>query len=277
MNTRHRRKFLPILLLALLAITGPPLLGQEQKTSSAAVPEKSKFHLFLLAGQSNMAGRGKVTEADRKPIKRVFMLDKEGQWRPAVDPMHFDKPAAGVGIGRTFAAEMLKDLPPDVSIGLIPAAAGGSAIDSWTPGGYHAQTKSHPWDDAVRRTKIAMQSGSLKGILWHQGESDSNDRLSSTYEAKLHDLIKRFRDKFQSPGVPFVAGQLGQFPEKPADENRQRVMSIIKTLPDKVPFTAFADSVGLGHNGDQVHFNADAYREFGKRYADALKKMSAAK
>ena len=57
---------------------------------------KDKFHLFLLFGQSNMAGRGVVEPEDTKPHPRVLMLSKDGKWVPAVDPMHFDKPSAGV-------------------------------------------------------------------------------------------------------------------------------------------------------------------------------------
>lgn len=67
------------------------------------LPAKENFHLFLLVSQSNMAGRGEVTADDQRPDPRVLMLDKEGRWVPAVDPMHFDKPAVvGVGLGRTF-------------------------------------------------------------------------------------------------------------------------------------------------------------------------------
>jgi len=274
MNRQTIRRIVAVFVVASASIFSGLSLARADEGAAPVLPEKSKFHLYLLAGQSNMAGRGKVAEADRKPMPRVFMLNKQGQWVPAVDPMHFDKPAAGVGLGRTFAAEMLKSLPPDVSIGLIPAAAGGSAIDSWTPGGYHDQTKSHPWDDAVKRTRIALQSGTLKGILWHQGESDGNAKLSGTYETKLHDLIARFRKEFQSPSLPVVVGQLGQFADNPPpDENRRRVMNVIQATPEKVPHTSFVNSDGLGHNGDKVHFNAEAYRELGRRYAEALKRL----
>ena len=62
------------------------------------MPEREKFHLFLLVGQSNMAGRGAVTEEDRNPDPRVLMLTRDRAWIPAADPLHFDKPKiAGVG------------------------------------------------------------------------------------------------------------------------------------------------------------------------------------
>ena len=107
-------------------------------------PDRADFHLFLLVGQSNMAGRGKVEQQDREPHPRILMLNKERTWVPAVDPLHFDKPnIVGVGLGRTFALDYA-DQHPEATIGLIPCAVGGSPISAWEPGGYHEQTKTHP-------------------------------------------------------------------------------------------------------------------------------------
>ncbi|MEQ1853042.1 MAG: sialate O-acetylesterase, partial [Chthoniobacteraceae bacterium] len=75
------------------------LSGGAAAQDTAKLPPKERFHLFLLVGQSNMAGRGVVTEEDRKPHPRVLMLNKADAWVPAIDPLHFDKSAAGVGIG----------------------------------------------------------------------------------------------------------------------------------------------------------------------------------
>jgi len=66
-----------------------------------------------------------------------------------------DKTAAGVGIGRSFA-KIIAEANPDVTIGLIPAAVGGSPIDAWKPGFYYQPTQSHPWDDAMRRVHHAF-------------------------------------------------------------------------------------------------------------------------
>lgn len=238
------------------------------------LPAKENFHLFLLVGQSNMAGRGVITPADREALPRVLMLNQAGEWVPAVDPLHFDKPAAGVGLGRTFGREIAA-ARPGVTIGLIPCAAGGSPIDTWRPGGYWEQTKSHPWDDAVRRAKLALRAGTLKGILWHQGESDANERLAGAYEAKLHDLIARFRAELGAPAVPFLAGQLGRFADAPWNEFRVRVDRAHRDLPAKVARTAFVDSGGLQHKGDKVHFDADSYRELGRRYAREFLRLEA--
>lgn len=55
------------------------------------------MRLFLLIGQSNMAGRGKMEPQDEVTNPRIYMLTKDGKWVLAKDPVHFDKPVAGVG------------------------------------------------------------------------------------------------------------------------------------------------------------------------------------
>lgn len=263
-----------IIVAGLLSAIGLTTLLPAQNVEAPALPSRENFHLFLLVGQSNMAGRGEVTEADRKPHPRVLMLTKEGRWAPAVDPLHFDKPKViGVGLGRSFAS-VVAEANPDVTIGLIPCAVGGSPIDAWQPGAFYKPTSSHPWDDAIRRARRAMDDGTLKGILWHQGESDSRPERAADYEAKLHDLVNRFRTELDAPDVPFLVGQMGQFAERPWDESKQQVDAAHRRLPEKVPHTAFVSSDGLKHKGDEVHFDADSYREFGRRYAQAYLKLN---
>src|SRR5437868_6426054 len=126
--------------------------------ADSPLPAKDKFHLFLLVGQSNMAGRGVVEEQDKVVNPRVLMLNKEGQWVPAVDPLHFDKPTVGVGLGKTFG-QIIAEANPGVTIGLIPCAVGGSPIDAWKPGVFYPPTKSYPWDDMVKRVELALPKG----------------------------------------------------------------------------------------------------------------------
>lgn len=257
------------LFAGLLAFWSAIAFGQ-----TPALPSQENFHLFLLVGQSNMAGRGVVAPQDQTPQPRVLTLNAAGEWVPAVDPIHFDKPAAaGVGLGRTFGIEIAK-AKPAVTVGLIPCAVGGSPISAWQPGVFYQPTKSHPWDDALRRARIALRSGTLKGILWHQGESDSTAELAPGYEAKLHDVIARLRAELQAPGVPFIAGQLGRFEDNPWSQFKSQVDAVHRALPRKVPHTAFVSSEGLRHKGDKVHFDADSYRALGRRYADAYLKLT---
>lgn len=235
--------------------------------------EKIDFQVFLLAGQSNMAGRGLVTEADREVHPRVLMLTKDGTWQYAVDPVHYDKKRAGAGLGRSFALELVKR-NPDITIGLVPAACGGSPISTWTPGGYHAPTDSHPYDDAIERTRRAMDDGKLAGILWHQGESDSRPERAQLYKERLIELIARFRTDLDAPDVPFVIGQLGQFEAKPWTEARQQVNQAQIEVAREVPYSAFVSSEGLSSMSDNTHFNTESLHEFGRRYAESYLEIS---
>lgn len=91
-----------------------------------SLPAKEKLHLYLLIGQSNMAGRGVVEAKDRVAHPRALKFTKENTWAPATDPLHFDKPTiAGVGLGSSFARAMA-EASPDATIGLIPCAVGGT-------------------------------------------------------------------------------------------------------------------------------------------------------
>lgn len=228
-------------------------------------PADPDFHLYLLIGQSNMAGRG-VPDAESKSIHpQIFMLDSLNQWVPATDPLHFDKPIAGVGPGIAFAKEMLGDNKA-VKIGLIPCAWGGSPISAWQPGAGYINN-SHPYDDAVARTKTAMQKGVLKGILWHQGESDNDSLHAAVYIDKLEELINRLRKEFKKPELPFVAGELGYFIKTGF------INQIIHQLPLRVFHTAVVNAKALTHKGDELHFNTASAREMGRRYADAIKKL----
>jgi len=240
--------------------------------AKATLPAKDKFHLFLLVGQSNMAGRGKVEEQDKQPHPRVLALNKAGEWVAAVDPIHFDKSSAGVGLGKSFGIQ-IAEANPDITVGLIPCAVGGSPIDSWQPGKFYKPASAHPWDDFQKRAKPALEKGTLKAILWHQGESDSNEKLAGTYEKKLHNLVKAFRAELATD-APFIVGQLGQFDDVPLTEHREQVDQAHQNLPKHLPRTAYVSAVGFKHKGDKVHFDSASLREFGKRYAEAYLKLA---
>ncbi len=265
----------PLRRATLLGIFTAVALAIPTPTQAAELPtDRSDFHLFLLAGQSNMAGRGKVSARDKTPHPRIFMLNDKEEWVPALAPLHFDKPKnVGVGPGRAFALDLVSKDPKQVT-GLIPCAVGGSPIRTWEPGGFWEQTKSHPYDDTLRRMRVALQSGVLKGILWHQGESDSKPDLTGVYQERLRTLVDRFRNEFQTPQVPFLVGQLGQFPDRPWSPARIAIDEIHQSVATWLPHSHFVSSEGLGHKGDGVHFSAVAYRELGRRYAQAYRQLT---
>jgi len=230
------------------------------------------FHLYLLAGQSNMAGRGKVQELDMQVHPEVYVLNQDNEWELAKDPLHFDKPGiVGVGPGLAFGKAMA-GYKKQVRIGLIPCAAGGSPISSWTKGGYHNQTKSRPYDDALIRVKATMQSGVLKGIIWHQGESDSKPEKIQVYQAKLEKLIADFRRDSGDEKLPFVVAKLGDFYVE-RNPNAESINKILENIPVIVENTACVDVTGLTHKGDILHFDTRSSRELGRRYAELMIKL----
>ena len=150
-----------------------------------------------------------------------------------------------------------------------PGACGGSPIAVWQPGAFFQQTKSHPYDDAVARTRAALAGGgTLKAILWHQGESDCSPRNAAVYEEKLRELITRFRTEFGNPELPFIIGQLGEFPGKEWSESHRTVDAAHRHLAATMPNVYFVSSEGLSDKGDKLHFSTEALRTLGQRYAE---------
>lgn len=228
----------------------------------------SNFHLYLLIGQSNMAGRGVPDSMSFPNNPRILMLDSMNQWVLAKDPVHFDKPqSAGVGPAISFAKEMLLQVDSKIRIGLIPCAWGGSPIKVWEPGVSYLKV-NYPYDDAIARAKAAMQYGQLKGILWHQGESDNDSAHAAIYLPKLLQLITRLREELKQPELPFVAGELGYFLKS------NFINPVLKQLPVARQYTALVSAEGLTDKGDKLHFNTDSARLLGIRYAAAMRQLS---
>lgn len=233
--------------------------------------------LYLLIGQSNMAGRGVIEEQDKAVDQRVWVLTRENAWVLAKDPLHFDKPAiVGVGPGLSFGKTMAGG-NRRMSIGLIPAAAGGSPITVWLEDQWFEATKSYPYRDAIARAKTAMKNGTLKGIIWHQGESDSNDSVSvAQYQEKLTQLVSKIRADLGTPSVPFVAGELALFfvQRRPL---ASRLNADVATLKKRIQYFDVVSAEGLVHKGDTIHFDSPSARELGRRYAAAMKKLQKTK
>ena len=131
---------------------------------------------FLLIGQSNMAGRGFVHEVPSIYNERIEML-RNGRWQMMTEPINYDRPVAGVSLAASFAEAWCR-MNPDEKIGLIPCAEGGSSIDEW-------ETEGVLFRHAVSEAKFAVENSELAGILWHQGESDSDSGKYKTYYEKL--------------------------------------------------------------------------------------------
>ena len=117
---------LPLLCAAVSAIAAAAA-GPEPTGPDAGVAGKA---LFLLLGQSNMAGRGFLNATNRVSAERVAKLDRNDRWVPGEEPIHFDKPSAGAGLAASFA-RAVADRHPGVEIGPVPRPpVRGATIDA---------------------------------------------------------------------------------------------------------------------------------------------------
>lgn len=265
-------KFLKPALLGLFLCSLFSFVGFDRNHEELTVDKKKNFHLYLLMGQSNMAGRGEIQSIDTLVHPRVYMLDSGLQWVPAKDPMHFDKPAAGVGLGLTFGKIMADD-NPKIKIGLIPTAVGGSSIDAWFTDSLHQQTNTYPYNDMIIRAKKAMKDGRLKGILWHQGESDSGDPGKiSGYPEKFHAMMDSLKKDLGIQTVPVVMGEIGYFfyEKSPMAE---KLNGVFLKMTSENECIELVSSELLHDKGDKTHFDSDSYHELGKRYAMKMKEI----
>ena len=247
---KHRNLFTVLALLITASIS-----------FAEAAPDN--LQLFLLIGQSNMAGRGKVEPQDEVINPRIFMFTKAQQWVPAKDPVHFDKPMmAGVGLGSEFARQIAAR-NPKLAVGLIPCAMGGTSLDEWKVGGLL-------YSNAVARTREAMKQGKLAGILWHQGEADSSHSKVTTYGERFATMIAQLRKDLQAENAPVVLGELGRFRAASQEFN-----AALPEISRHVPRCAFVTAENLADKGDQLHFDAPSLRIFGQRYAAAFLTLKA--
>lgn len=225
--------------------------------------EKSTCRIYLLMGGSNMIGADARPLAAQIPDPRIGFLDRDGKWLVAIEPMH--ERGAGIGPGVFFAREMLRH-DPSARIVLIPLAVEDSPLDRWEKG-------SRFYEEAIRRARIAAQSGEIVGVLWHQGEADSyTAATAASYEMRLTLMFADLRKDLNAPLLPIVVGQLGAFDRTPYAEV---IRCSLRRVPHDLPMVGFADSAGLTDLGDwrHVHFDAASQEALGKNYASAMLKL----
>lgn len=227
-----------------------------------AATDVAKFHVFLLMGQSNMTSGGATLE-DMPGVR--FIPHGSKVWAPVKSGK-----LRGYRLGAQFAKNYMKR-HPGVSVGLIMLGRGGTRIS-----GLHKGTAVYA--EALEKAKIARESGVLKGVLWHQGESDTTmPHLAKLYDRRLRDLVEDLRMDLDDDTLPFVVGNLGEFygTGKYHLKNQPSIALVrkaLRDLPTVLPHTAFAESTGGNHRGDFVHFDDKAYDILGCNYADAYER-----
>lgn len=239
-------------------------------TQPAAAVEMPPLQIYLLMGQSNMVGRDTSDMLGQAEDPRIVTLDSAGSWVVARDPIHAktsDK-EPGVGPGISFAREMLV-VSPALKIGLVPTAVGGTELRRWVKGG-------DLYEHAVARARVAAQTSVIRGVLWHQGESDAKTHAdASNYGERLTQMFKDLRQDLGQPDLPIIVGEIGDFLSPARFPAADTVAEALRRMPEALPRVGFADSAGLAHIGDHLHFTSASARELGRRYAHAMLELQA--
>ena len=222
---------------------------------------------FLMIGQSNMAGRGFPDEVPPIKSDHLFML-RNGRWQPLCEPVNYDRPFSGIGPAPEFARLYQESTGRDT--GLIPCADGGTSLCDWKPGGLL-------YDHAVFQAKLAMRTSELKGILWHQGETDSDEEESAQrYFERLSVFFDRLLSDLGLTGLPVLIGEigyyLGSYPL--GGDYFQIVNTAIRSFCDSHDRFGLVSAEGLEPNPDGLHFSAASQRIFGKRYYEAYERLT---
>ncbi|GBF19703.1 MULTISPECIES: sialate O-acetylesterase [Arenibacter] len=233
------------------------------------VPNKENLWVFILAGQSNMAGRGLVEPQDTVPNNRVYTLNKQGNIIFAKEPLHFYEPTmAGLDSGLSFGKALIKHIPDSISVLLIPTAVGGSSISQWLNDSIHREVKL--FSNFKQKAELGMRFGTVKGILWHQGESDAKTKEAPLYQIKLSELFYQFRKIIGNQETTVVIGQLGSYSTNPL---WSKINDHIKYYVSTDQYSGMINTQDLKDKGDKVHFNSEAQRLMGERFANEFIKI----
>jgi len=219
-----------------------------------------KFHVFLLLGQSNMAGYPKALDSDKVKNERIRVLDyNSNQWRVAVPPLHETWQGA-IGPGDWFSKTIVNKIPSGDTIGLVPCAISGEKIETFMKSG----GSKYNW--IIDRAKLAQQAGgNIEGILFHQGESNNGD---TSWPGKVNTLVENLRTDLKTGSIPFIAGEL-LYSGGCAGHN-----TLVNKLPSVVKNCYVVSANGLvvdpSDTQYRLHFSHDSQVTLGKRYAEKM-------
>lgn len=234
--------------------------------------------LYLLIGQSNMAGRAPIEDQDKAELPGVYLLDGDDQWTPSSnEPMGINRystveePGLNtlLSLGYTFGRHLQQSTGR--TIGLVVNPKGGTRMSEWRK---EDPTGPSPlYAEAVRRAWQALRqnpSARLRGIIWHQGEGDNNQEAAERYLPMLSQMVADLRHDLRTPRAVFVAGEVGTWQGRGAHINPQ-----IRRVGEHIDRSTWVSSEGLTtHETDSdpwgPHFDSASQRTFGVRYADAV-------
>jgi hypothetical protein len=201
-----------------------------------------------------------------------------GKWYTAVPPLC--RCRTGLSPADYFGRTMVANLPPKVGVGIINVSVAGCKIELFDKDNYQSYAGTvppwmtnmikeyggNPYGRLVEMAKLAQKDGIIKGIILHQGESNTNDTLWTKKVKVVYDNLMKDL-KLKPKKVPLLAGEVVH-----ADQGGvcASMNAIIATLPQTIPNSYVISSSGCTDGRDNLHFNAEGYRLFGKRYAERM-------
>lgn len=243
------------------------------------------YEVYLLAGQSNMDGRGKTAdldEADRKLAGDAIIFYRNppaasAGWQPlapgfSVPPGYkggLPAPTFGPEIG--FAKALAK-ARPGIRIALIKSSKGGTSLaKDWTPGIKGKPQTQGPCyrnfietiEQATTSLKDRGDAFAIKGMLWHQGESDAGS-TAAEYQERLTAFIARVREDLRQPDLPIVIGEVFDNGKRDSIRTAQRAAAAA------IPGVRFVPATDLKTWDAGTHFDAASQLELGRRFAEAV-------
>lgn len=232
--------------------------------TAVPLPPPPRVWIFVMAGQSNMAGRALVEPQDTIPHPRLRAVDAHGDVVEAKEPLHWYEPSrTGLDCGVSFGRTLLPMVPDSITILLLPTAIGGSSLQQWLSDSLHRGVRL--MTNLRERLQSAARFGTVRGILWHQGEADANDADAPFYAERLGRLFRAFRSAAGDEHLPIVIGELGSY-LAPA-VRWQQVNEQLRRYAAADTLVRIVPTGDLLHKGDGVHFDSEGQRTLGERYA----------
>lgn len=260
--------FKKLILFLLILISNQLAFAQIDGIDSDNIhaPVPKNLDIYLVIGQSNMAGRAAIRKEDSTSIDRCYLFtgDSAAAWIAANNPLNLyssvRKKESMQRLGPAYAfAKSMVEARLDHEIGLVVNAKGGTKIVQWLPG-------TALYEAAILQTHKALKSGKLKGVIWHQGEGDCHPLRVDMYLGRLEILINALREEFDNPTLPFVAGQLYD------NEKRHAFNQMLFQLPEFIENTGVVSSEGT-NVFDGTHFDSESATILGNRYAQEMIKI----
>ncbi len=284
----RRREFL---IGAAAGTAGFVLSGSAAGASQAGSPDPN-FHIYLAFGQSNMEGYPGIETQDKTGVDQRFQMmaavdfatlgRKKGEWYDAVPPLC--RTSTGLCPADYFGRTMVARTPERLTIGVVNVSVAGCKIELFSKDTYEAYAATaptwmtsiikeyggNPYQHLVDMARLSQKRGVIKGILLHQGESNTNDKVwpkkvAGIYQDLIRDLSLRSND------VPLLAGETVNADKQGASAS---VNTIIAELPKVLPNSYVISSRGCECRSDHLHFTPAGYRELGKRYAEKMLELA---